>query len=253
MQALERRLLIAESTLEVSPEEDVQMADIREEDDAAVLSQGGSGTGAAQMPDSNAAQMGARRSAAVQPEDVSSAAAAAAAAAAGRMPNGKAAPTRAGGLAADPEDQALASGQAEGGIKECKRSVSFAEAPLRQGSEATAQPKAQGLKKGFLGRSPKSVLKKTSSQLDDSSPSHERFENTGHTAPAVGSRGQAQAEIDQGRDTAFSGKVVERSGSSAALHYPPCASAAGQGSNQRHPVDSIKKVSKFKQERQGQG
>ena len=249
MQALERRLLIAESTLEVSPEEDVQMADIREEGDAAVLSQGGSGTGAAQMPDSNAAQSGARLSAAMQPQDVF----AAAAAAAGRMPDGKAAPTRAGGLAADPEDQALASGQAAGGIKERKRSVSFAEAPLRQGSEATAQPKAQGLKKGFLGRSPKSVLKKTSSQLDDSSPSHERFENTGHTAPAVGSRGQAQAEVDQGGDTALSGKVVERSGSSAALDYPPCASAAGQGSKQRHPVDSIKKVSKFKQQRQGQG
>ena len=250
MQALERRLLIAESTLEVSPEEDAQMADIREEDDTAVLSQGGPGMGAAQVTDSSAAQMGARGSAAMQSQDVSSAAAAAAA---GRMPDGKAAPPSAGVLAADPEDQALASEQAEGGIRECKRSVSFAEAPLTQGSETTAQPKGQGLRKGFLGSSPKSVLKKTSPQPDDSSLSHERFKNTGNTAPAVSSRGQAQAEADQGRDTAFSGKVVERSGSSAALHYPPCASAADQGSGQRYPLDGIKKVSKFKQQRQGHG
>ena len=250
MQALERRLLIAESTLEVYPEEDAQMADIREEDDAAVLSQGGAGMGAAQMPDSNAAQMGARRSAGMQPKDVSSAAAAAAA---GQMPDGKAAPTGAGGLAADPKDQALASGQAEGGVRECRRSVSFAEAPLTQGSEATAQPNGQGLRKGFLGRSPKSVLKKTSPQPDDSSLPHERFKHTGNTAPAVGSKGQAQAEADQARNTAFSGNVVERSGSSAALHYPPCASAADQGSGQRYPLDGIKKVSKFKQQRQGQG
>ena len=76
MQALERRLLIAESTLEVSPEEDVQMADIQEEDDASVLSQGGSGMGVAQRPGSNAVQIGARRSAAMQSQDVSSAAAA---------------------------------------------------------------------------------------------------------------------------------------------------------------------------------
>ena len=248
MQALERRLLIAESTLEVSPEQGAQMADIREEDDAAVLSQGGSGAGAAQMPDSNAAQMGARRSAAVQPQNVSDAAAPA-----GRMPDGKAAPTSAGAMAADPEDQALASGQAEGGIRECKRSVSFAEASLTQGSEATAQQKGQGLRKGFLGRSPKSVLKKTKPQPDDKSPSHERLRTTGNTAPAVGSRGQAQAEADQGRDMAFSGNVIERSGSNAALHHPPCASAAGHGSDQRYPVDNIKKVSKFKQQRQGQG
>ena len=248
MQALERRLLIAESTLEVSPEEDVQMADIQEEDKASVLSQGGSGMGVAQRPGSNAVQIGARRSAAMQSQDVSSAAAAV-----GQTPDGKAAPTSAGALAADPEDQALASGQAEEGIKECKRSVSFAEAPLTQGSAATAQPKGQGLRKGFLGRSPKSVLKKTSPQPDNSSLSHERFKNTGNTAPAVSSRGQAQAEADQGWDTAFSGKVVERSGSSVALHYPPCASAADQGSGQRYPLNSIKKVSKFKQQRQGQG
>ena len=248
MQALERRLLIAESTLEVSPEEDAQMADIREEDDTAVLSQGGPGMGAAQMTDSSAAQMGTRGSAAMQSQDVSSAAAAAA----GRMPDGKAAPPSAEVLAADPEDQALASEQAEGGTRECKRSVSFAEAPLTQGSEATAQPKGQGLRKGFLGRSPKSVLKKTSPQPDDSSLPHERLRNTGNTAPAVGSKGQAQAEVHQGRDTAFSGKVVERSGSSAALHYPPCASAADQGSGQRYPLDGSKKVSKFKQHRQGQ-
>ena len=248
MQALERRLLIAESTLEVSPEEDAQMADIREEHDAALLSQGGSDVGAAQMPDSSAAQMGARGSAAVQSQDVSSAAAPA-----GRMPAGSTAPTSARVLAADPENQGLASGQAEGGIRECKRSVSFAQAPLTQGSEAAAQPKGQGLRKGFLGRSLKSVLKKASPQPADSSPSHEHLRSTGNTAPAVGSRGQARAEVDQGRDTAFSGKIIERSGSNPALHYPLCASAAGQGSDRRYPVDSSKKVSKFKQQRQGQG
>ena len=223
------------------------MADIREEDDAAVLSQSGSGLGTAQMPDSRAGQIGAQGSASTQALDVSSTAAA------GQMPDGKAAPTAAGALAADPEDPALASGQAKRGIRDWKRSVSFAAAPLTQGSEATAQPKGQGLRKGFLGRQPKSVLKKTSPKIDDSSPSHERREHTGSTSPAVGSRGQAQADVGQGRDTAFSGKVVERSGSSLAHHHPRRARAAAQGSDQSHSVDGIKRVSRFKQQRQGQG
>ena len=249
MQALERRLLIAESTLEVSPEEDAQMADIREADDAAVLSQGGSGMGAVRMPDSTAVQIGARRSAAMQSGDVSNAAAAAA----GRPSDGKAAPTAAGALPADPGDQALASGQSEGGVRMEKRSVSFAEAPLTQAAEATAQPKGQGLKKGFLSRHPKSVLKKASPQLDDSSPAHKSSRNTGSTPPAVNSRGQAQADTCQGRDTAFSGVIVDRSSGIPAHHHSPRPGAAGWDSDQRNTVDGIKKVSRFKQQRQGQG
>ena len=123
-----------------------------------------------------------------------------------------------------------------------KKSVTFgpAEAAARAGSRQS------GLKKGFLD-APKPVLKKVSSVHDPEKPSH----TGGPLVPA-----SEQEGWDEGREAAFSGRVVERNASTAATAMQPAMEEKGlsrpaNGHGQASPA--VKRVSRFKQQRAGMG
>ena len=219
MQALDGKLSIAENTLEATLEEEGGLVEIREEQDNALLSQSAPAD-ASTSPSRSAAVFSAARS--------------------------EAAEIRA--------DAAADKGRGTGR----RRSVTFAEAPAARAFEDAAQPKSPGLRKGFLGK-PKPALRKTSSITDDSSsvsttqkaPKH--VEASGSTSRY---REQLQSDVDEGRDAAFSGQVVERPISiqtEATAEHVIDTDPVRHAVSERHAEgseQSARKVSRFKQQRQ---
>ena len=146
--------------------------------------------------------------------------------------------------------------EGEGSKSGRRRSVTFAEAPLMEGSGRSGQPKSPGLRKGFFGK-PKPVLKRTSSISDDSSSTVDKLmPEHGDSSESIDPR-QAQSDIDDARDEAFSGHVVERCvshGREPLLAHSIIPTAAGhpEGKSQTRvtPQDPYPRVSRFKQQRQ---
>ena len=219
MQALDRKLSIAENTLEATLEEEGGLVDIREEQDNALLSQSA-------------------------PADVST------------LPSRSAAVlSAASSKGAEIGTDASAD---KGGGTGRRRSVTFAEAPAVRAFEDAVQLKSPGLRKGFLGK-PKPALRKTSSITDDSSSvstlqkAPEHLNASGRTSRY---REQLQSELDEDRKAAFSGKVVERPISSqtgAAAGHVVDTAPVRHAVSERHAEgseQSARKVSRFKQQKQ---
>ena len=142
--------------------------------------------------------------------------------------------------------------EAEEGKTGRRRSVTFAEAPLVEGSGQGGQPKGLGLRKGFFGK-PKPVLKRTSSISDDGSTKVDRLPPEAEVPSVLAGTRQVQSR----RDAASSGHVVERSVPSvtepALAHSIQHAAASTTGEKAQAEVSSRNlhlKVSRFKQQRQ---
>ncbi len=155
------------------------------------------------------------------------------------------------------QGQPLASEEGEGGKPGRRRSVTFAEVPLVEGSGRSGQPKSPGLRKGFFGK-PKPVLKRTSSISDDSSSTVDRLLPEDRDSSESSRTRQAQSSIDDARDEAFSGHVVERSVSHVtepALMYNvspgpwPASQVSRESQTEVSPHHPHLKVSRFKQQR----
>ena len=214
-------MLIAESTLQAPLQAEPDMMDVREEEDLKLLSGNPSQDGAHPTPSSSTASASLR--------------------------------------AEESQGEPLALEEGEGGKSGRRRSVTFAEAPVMEGSWQGGQPKSPGLRKGFFGK-PKPVLKRTSSISDDSSGKVDKLlpEDGGPHNSAVIM--EAQSRLIDAQDAAFSGHVVERTAhpTTKKLITPsPNPSATGQdseiGQTKVAPDEGkvpLPKVSRFKQQRQ---
>ena len=221
MQVLERRLLIAEAALQAPLQGGHDMMDIREEEDVTLLSGEPSHIDAYVFPSSSAA-----------PDNL---------------------------LPDDSQSEHLALEGSEGAKSGRRRSVTFAEAPMVEGPGRGGQPGSPGLRKGFFGK-PKPVLKRTSSISGDSSSPVDRAvqEQRGAADPAGAQ--QAQSRVDEARDEAFSGHIVERfvsPGAQLPQTHTRKDAAAGQvwGESQSEALPDERqrdnrKVSRFRQQRQ---
>ena len=175
---------------------------------------------------------------------------------AGLLPSSSTAPNNSSLQMEESRGEPLVLEEGEGGKSGRRRSVTFAEAPLVQGSGRSGQPKSPGLRKGFFGK-PKPVLKRTSSISDDSSTTVDKLmPEHGDSSESIGIR-QAQSDIDDARDEAFSGHVVERSVShetEPALMFSTSPAAVGgvprESQTKISSHDPHLKVSRFKQQRQ---
>ena len=153
----------------------------------------------------------------------------------------------------------LALEEGEGGKSGRRRSVTFAEAPVMEGSGHSEQRKSPGLRKGFFGK-PKLVLKRTSSVSDDSSGTVDKL-LPGEERPCNPTEfRQAQSRLVEAQDEAFSGHVVERAVDPTTMpllktRSNPCATGQGRETGQAKVLpdegkDPQPKVSRFKQQRQ---
>lgn len=140
-----------------------------------------------------------------------------------------------------------------------RKSVSFADEPSLAAPPPDAQvPQQQGMKKGFLDR-PKPALKRSSKLAQSVGQATLSKEEVEHS-DAV-----SQRLADEDRDTAFSGKVVERvpdavqqgsraatgKGGSDARCMPHKGAAKEQVVHQDAAQTPVKKLSRFKQQRAG--
>lgn len=157
--------------------------------------------------------------------------------------------------AQSPPEQHSASGQS---LR--RKSVSFADEPNLTVPPPEAQlPQQRGMKKGFLDR-PKPALKKSPKPAQASGEATVSLEEVDRSDPA------SRRHIDEGRDAAFSGKVVERvpeaeqqgfrvdtgeSGSHARCMPHAGAAEEHQGAHQGVAQTPVKKLSRFKQQRAG--
>ena len=144
-----------------------------------------------------------------------------------------------------------------------KKSVSFADEPALSAAQPAEAPQGRGMKKGFLDR-PRPALKKTSST---------ESEEVSSSQQEVPPDAASQRLIDEGRDAAFSGSVVEREPealqqSSGGHHHGGDVPAnrgtvdalLREGAKQLRPTHEevapqapagAKKVSRFRQQRAG--
>lgn len=220
MQAQERRLLIAESTLQAPLQDEAGMLNIREEEDLALLSQSSSQSSAQPALHSTAA------------------------------------PANTILQAEESRGQSLVAEGSKGGKSGRRRSVTFAARPQVEDASSAGLQQSQGLRKGFFGK-PKPVLKKSSSISNESVSTEDwcqsSFPEETRRSDFTGGR-QAQNTLDEGRDAAFSGHVIERSMSPSTHSIlqesakPLVASQADVGGHE--VAHGSKKVSRFKQERQ---
>ena len=134
-----------------------------------------------------------------------------------------------------------------------RKSVSFADEPVLAAPLPEAQlPQQRGMKKGFLDR-PKPALKKSSM------PARALRDATGSLDQVGRSDAASQRHADEGRDAAFSGKVVERAPEAVQQGFgvgpgntaSPAGAATEQVVHQGAAQTPVKKLSRFKQQRAG--